>query len=242
MWSNWPLEILSFLCMRICLLYIKQKHMFSYIHIKHWDLIMFSILLTKIILHCLNISEIDHYCTLTNCISSFTYCLFTHLHFADHTVEAMAFPVIMYRCYSWTIKMAEHWRIHAFQLWYWRRLLRVPWTARRSKVNPKGNQHWIFTGRTVTKAPILWPPDAKRLFIGKDSHAGKDWRQEKKRAAEDEMICWHRQVNEHEFEQTQGDSEEQGSLACWSPWVTKNQSWFSNWTTTTRRRSIGKGI
>ena len=184
MWSNWPLEILSFLCMRICLLYIKQKHMFSYIHIKHWDLIMFSILLTKIILHCLNISEIDHYCTLTNCISSFTYCLFTHLHFADHTVEAMAFPVIMYRCYSWTIKMAEHWRIHAFQMWCWRRLLRVPWTARRSKVNPKGNQHWIFTGRTVTKAPILWPPDAKRLFIGKDSHAGKDWRQEKTREEE----------------------------------------------------------
>ena len=88
-------------------------------------------------------------------------------------------------------------------------------------VNPKGNQHRIFTGRTVTEASILWPPDTKRLFIGKDSHAGKDWGQEKKGAAEDEMIGWHHQINGHEFEQTQGDSEGQGSLACCSLWGLK---------------------
>ena len=68
----------------------------------------------------------------------------------------------MYGCESWTIKKAEHWRIDAFQLWCWRRLLRVPWTARRSnQVNPKGHQPWIFFGRTddEAEAPILWPPE-----------------------------------------------------------------------------------
>ena len=70
--------------------------------------------------------------------------------------------------------------------------LRVPWTARRSLVNPKGNQTWIFTGRTDTKAeaPILWPPGAKSWVIGKDPDAGKDWGQEEKGATEDEMVGW----------------------------------------------------
>ena len=63
-------------------------------------------------------------------------------------VKAMVFPVVMYGCMSWTIKKAEHWRIDAFELWCWRRLLRVPWAARRPNINPKGNQSWIFIGRT----------------------------------------------------------------------------------------------
>ena len=74
-------------------------------------------------------------------------------------VKAMVFPIIMYRCESWTIKMAERQGIDAFELWCWRRLLRVPWTARRSnQVHPKGNQSWIFIGRTDAEAdaPILW--------------------------------------------------------------------------------------
>ena len=93
--------------------------------------------------------------------------------------------------------------------------------------NPKGNQSWIFIGRTDTKAEasILWPPDAKRLIcmqrlIGKDPDAGKDWEQEK-RVTEDEMVGWHHWLNGHEFEQTPGDSEGQGSLACISPWGCK---------------------
>ena len=79
-----------------------------------------------------------------------------------HLVKAMVFPVVMYGCESWTIKKAEHQRIDAFEWWFWRRLLRVPWTAKRL-VNPKGNQSRIFIGRTDAKAetPILWPPDAK---------------------------------------------------------------------------------
>ena len=79
-----------------------------------------------------------------------------------HLVKAMVFPVVMYGCESWTIKKAEHQGIDAFELWCWRRLLRVPWTARRS-VHPKGDQSWVFIGRTDAKpeTPILWPPDAE---------------------------------------------------------------------------------
>ena len=79
-----------------------------------------------------------------------------------HLVKAMVFPVVMYGCESWTKKKAECQRINAFELWCWRRLLRVPWTARRSKpVNRKGNQSLIFIERTDAEAPVLWPPDAK---------------------------------------------------------------------------------
>ena len=88
-------------------------------------------------------------------------------------------------------------------------------------VNPKGNQPWIFIGRTDTVAPILWAPDAKNQLIGKDPHAGKDWVQEEKRVTEDEMVEWHQQLNGHEFEQTPEEGEGQGSLACCSPWGCK---------------------
>ena len=79
-------------------------------------------------------------------------------------VKAMVFPVVMYGCESWTIKKAECPRIDAFELWCWRRLLRVPWTARRSNtVHPKGDQSWVFIERIDLEAetPILWPPDMK---------------------------------------------------------------------------------
>ena len=86
--------------------------------------------------------------------------------------------------------------------------------------NPKGNQPWIFIGRTDTEAegPILWPPDAKNQLIEKDPDFLKDWRQEKKGETEEEMVGWHHWHNGHEFEQTLGDSEEQGWLARCSPW------------------------
>ena len=79
-------------------------------------------------------------------------------------VKAMVFPVVMYRCESWTVKKVEHQRIDAFELWCWRRLLRVPWTARRSnQSNSKGDQSWGFFGRNDAKAetPILWPLHGK---------------------------------------------------------------------------------
>ena len=87
-------------------------------------------------------------------------------------------------------------------------------------VNPKGNQSWIFIGRTDAEAetPILWPPDMKNWLVGKDPDAGKDWRQEEKGTTEDEMVRWHHQCDGHEFEQALGVGDGQGSLACCSPW------------------------
>ena len=78
-------------------------------------------------------------------------------------VKAMVFPVVMYGCESWTIKKAEHQRIDVFELWCWRRLLRVPWTARRSNQSILKDQSWVFIGRTDVEAetPIFWPPDVK---------------------------------------------------------------------------------
>ena len=127
-------------------------------------------------------------------------------------VKAMVFPVvkiwnmkihkiwkyIMYGCESWTVKKAERRRIDAFELWCWRRLLRVPWTARRSNQSIlKVNQSWIFIGRTdaEVETPVLWPPDGKNWLIWKDPDAGKDWRQEEKGMTEDEMVGWHHWLN-----------------------------------------------
>ena len=100
-------------------------------------------------------------------------------------------------------------------------------------VNPKGNQPWIFIGRTDAEAEalILQPLDVKSWLTGKDPDAGKDWRQKAKRDTEDEMVGLHHQLNEHEFEQTLGESEGHGSLACCSYGITKSQTQLSKWTT-----------
>ena len=94
-----------------------------------------------------------------------------------HLVKAMVFPIIMYGCESWTIKKAEHRRINAFEIWYWRRLLRVPWTARRSNqsILKEISPEYSLEGLIVeVETPILWPPDVKNGLIGKDPDAGKD--------------------------------------------------------------------
>ena len=117
-----------------------------------------------------------------------------------HLVKAMVFPVVMYGCESWTIKKAEHKRIDVFELWCWR----GSWESLDSKeiklVHPKGNQSWIFIGRTDAEAPILWPPDPKSRTIRKEPDAGKDGRQEEKGMTADEMVGWHHQLDGHEFE------------------------------------------
>ena len=90
-------------------------------------------------------------------------------------------------------------------------------------VNPKGNQSWIFIGRTDVEASMLWPPDVKNWLTGKDleklkAGIGKDWKQEVKGTTEDKMVGWHHRLDGHEFEQVPGLGEGQGSLACCSPW------------------------
>ena len=98
-------------------------------------------------------------------------------------------------------------------------------TSKIKPVNPKGNQPWIFIGRTDADAEaetlILWPPDANNWLIGKDPDAGKDWRQEEKGMAEDKMAGWHHWLDGLEFEQAQGIGDGQGSLVCCSPWGRK---------------------
>ena len=132
-------------------------------------------------------------------------------------VKAMAFPVVTYGCESWTIKKAEHWRIGAFELRSWRRLLRVPWTAKRSnqsipkEISPDGE----------AEAPILWPPDVKNWLIWKDPDSGKNSRWEEKGMTEDEMVRWHHRLNGHEFEYALGVGDGQASLACCSLWGRK---------------------
>ena len=141
-----------------------------------------------------------------------------------HIIKVMVFQVVMYGYESWTIKKAVHWRIDAFKVWCWSKLLRVPLDCKEIKpVNPKGNKPWLFIGRTDAEAEAskLWPPDVKSWLIGKDPDAGKDWGQEEKQATEDEMNGWHHWLNGHELEETLGDSEGQGSLACCSPWGPK---------------------
>ena len=93
-------------------------------------------------------------------------------------VMAMVFPVVTYGCECWTIKKVEHWRIDAFELWCWRRLLKSSLDNKEIKpVTLKGNQPWIFTGRTDAdaEAPIFCSPDVNTWLIGKDSDDGKDW-------------------------------------------------------------------
>ena len=101
-------------------------------------------------------------------------------------------------------------------------------------VNSEGNQSWIFTGRTDAEAEtlILWPPNAKSQFIGKDPDAGKVWRLEEKGMTEDEMVGWHHWCNRHEFEQAPGIGDWQGSLECCSPWGCKESDMTEqlNWT------------
>ena len=128
----------------------------------------------------------------------------------------------MYGCASWTIMMADRQRIDVFVLWCWRRLLGVPWTAKRSKpVNTKGNQSWIFIGRTDTEALILWPPDVRSQLSRKEPDAGTEWRQ-KNVTTEGKMVGWHHRLNGHASGQAPGDGEGQGSLACCNSWGRKD--------------------
>ena len=106
--------------------------------------------------------------------------------------------------------------------------------GRHDTVHPKGNQSWVFIGRTDVEAetPIFWPPDVKSCLIWKDPDIGKDWRQEEKGTTEDEMVRWHHRLNGHEFGWTPGVGDGQGSLACCGSWGHKESDTTErlNWT------------
>ena len=131
-------------------------------------------------------------------------------------VKAMVFPVVMYGCENWTVKKAERWRIDAFEMWCWRRLLSPMDCKEIQPVHCKGDQSWVFFGRNDAKAetPVLWPPHAKSWLIGKDSDALRDWGQEEKGTTEDEMAGWHHWLDGREFEWTPRVDDGQGGLVC----------------------------
>ena len=139
----------------------------------------------------------------------------------------------MYGCESWTIKKAEHWRIDAFELWCWRRLLRVPWIARRSdqsilkEISPGCSLEGLMLR---TETPILWPPDAKSWLIGKDPDAGKDWGQEEKGTTEDEMVGWHHRLNGHELGKLQELVMDREARYAAVHGVAKSRTQLSDWT------------
>ena len=140
-------------------------------------------------------------------------------------VKAMVFPVVMCGCESWTIKKTEK----GPKNWYFwtvvlEKTLESPLDGKEIQpVHPKGNQSWVFIGRTDAEAetPILWPRDAESWLIWKDANAGKYWGQEEKRTTEDEMVGWHHRLNVHEFESTLGAGDGQEGLSCWGSWGPK---------------------
>ena len=143
----------------------------------------------------------------------------------------------------WGLDHKESWALKNWCFWIvvLEKTLKNPLDSKKIKpVNPKGNQPWIFVERTDAEAPILWPPDAKNWLTGKDPDAGKDWRQEEKGTTEGEMVEWHHWLSGHEFEQTPGDGEGQGSLPCCSPWgckesdMTERLNWLSILTSATK--------
>ena len=141
-----------------------------------------------------------------------------------HLFKAMIFPVVMYGCESWTLKKAEHWRIDDFELWCWRRLLWVPWTARRS------NQSWVFTGRTDTEAetPTLWPPHAKSWLTGKDPDAGRYSGQEEKGMTEEDMVGWNPDSMDIGLSKLQEMAKAREAWHATVHGVAKSWTWWSN--------------
>ena len=144
-------------------------------------------------------------------------------------VEGIVFPVIMYGCERWTIKKAELRRIDAFELWCWRRLLRVPWTARRSNQSILKE---ISPGYTLEGLMLKLKLQyfAKSWLIGKNPDAGKDWGQGEKGMSEDEMVGWHHWLSGHGFGWTLELVMDTEALRAAVHGVTKSGTWLNNWT------------
>ena len=149
-------------------------------------------------------------------------------------VKAMVFPVVIYGCNSWIIRVANNW-------WFWtmvlEKTLESPLDCKEIQpVHPKGDPPWVFFGRNDAKVetPVLWPRPAKSWLIGKGSDAGRDWGWEGKGTTEDEMAGWHHRVNGRRSEWTPGIGDRQGGLACCDSWGRKEPdatelNWMYEW-------------
>ena len=158
-------------------------------------------------------------------------------YFADKGPSSQSYGLSSSHVWMWKLDYKESWAPKNWCFWavVLEKTLESPLDFKEIQpVHPKGNQSWLFIGRTDAKAetPIVWPPDTKNWLFGKDPDAGNDWRQEEKRMIKDEMVRWHHWLDGHEFEQAAGVGDGQGSLVCCSPWGRKEldaTKWL-NWT------------
>ena len=155
-------------------------------------------------------------------------------HFANKGPFSEGYGFSSSHVWMWELDYKESWALKNWRFWtvVLEKTLESPLDCKEIQpIHPKGNQSWIFIGRTdaEAEAPILWPPDAKNRLIRKDPDAGKDWRQ--KWTTEDEMVGRHHRLNGHEFEQAPAVGDGQGSLACCGPWGRKesNMTEQLNW-------------
>ena len=157
--------------------------------------------------------------------------------FADKGPSSQSYDISSSHVWMWELGHKEGWALKNGCFWavVLEKALEGPLDCKEIQpVHPKGNQSWIFIGRTDGEAEtlILWPPEVKNWLIGKDPDAGKDWRQEEKGTIEDEMVGWHHWLNGRESEQTPGVGDGQGSLGAGSPWGPKELDMTErlNWT------------
>ena len=158
-------------------------------------------------------------------------------YFVNKGLSSQSYGFSNSHVWMWEVDYKESWAPKNWCFWtvVLEKTLESPLDCKEIQpVHPRGNQSWIFIGRTDAEAetPILWPPDVKNWFIWKDPDAGKDWRWEEKGKTEDEMFGWHHQFDGHGFEKTPGVGDGQGGLACCSPWGHKESDTTErlNWT------------
>ena len=152
-------------------------------------------------------------------------------HFADKGLSSQDYGFSSRHVWMWELDCkAERQRMDAFELWCWRRLLSPLDSKEVQPVNRRGNQPWIFIGRTETEAPILWLSDVKSQVSGKDPDAGKDWAQEEKGTTEDEMVGWHHRLIDMSLGRLRELVMEREALQAAVHGVTKSRTWLSDWT------------
>ena len=159
------------------------------------------------------------------------------VNFANKVTSSQSHGFSSSHVWMWKLDYKESWMLKNWCFWtvVLETTLKGPLDCRKIQpAHPKGNQSWIFIGRTdaEAKTPVLWPPDVKNWLIEKDPDAGKDWRWEEKGMTEDEIVGWGHWLNGHEFEQAPGVGDGQGSLVCFSPWGRKESDTTEplNWT------------